>query len=197
MSTLILASGSAIRAAILRGAGVPFEVIKPGVDEDVIKKDAAANGLNLEATAQALADAKALAVSTKHAGLVLGSDQILEFEGGGFDKPADMAEAKERLMLLQGASHRLLNGVAFAQDGEIVERRLSAATLYVRPMDEAEIDAYLAAAGPAILSSVGAYQVEGLGARLFDRIDGDYFTVLGLSLFPTLDICRRHGVIPF
>lgn len=192
---LTLASASAIRAAILEGAKIAFDIVRPDVDEDAIKKTAQGEGLSLRETAQRLADAKALAV--KAPGPVLGSDQILAFEGRGFDKPATLDDARARLRLLQGRPHRLINAVAIARGGRIVFRHLDEPQLSMRAMTDAEIDAYLDAAGEEILSSVGAYRIEGLGSRLFDKIDGDYFAVLGLSLYPVLGYLRREGLLAF
>lgn len=193
---LILASGSAIRARILSAAQVPFEAVKPGVDEDRIKEDARRAGQTLSQTATRLADAKALAVTAPGAH-VIGSDQILAFEGEGFDKPRSMIEAAERLFLLQGKAHTLINAISIARNGEIVFRHLDEPRLFMRAMSEREIADYLDAAGDEVLASVGAYQVEALGSRLFDRIDGDYFAVLGLSLMPVLGYLRREGLLAF
>ena len=192
---LTLASGSAIRAAILAGAKVAFDIVRPDVDEEAIKKAARAEGLTLHETAQRLADAKALSVAAP--GPVLGSDQILSFEGEGYDKPRTREEARARLALLQGRPHTLINATAIARGGRIVFRHLEEPRLSMRAMTDDEIDAYLDAAGPDILSSVGAYQVEALGARLFERIDGDYFAVLGLALYPVLGYLRREGLLAF
>jgi nucleoside triphosphate pyrophosphatase len=194
---IILASGSAIRANILRGAGVPFEVAKPNVDEAVIKSEAVGAGKTLEQMAMILAEAKVLDVAKTTDAIVIGADQILEFEGRAFDKPQDMDEARTRLMEMAGAAHTLINAVAIAKNGHILWRKLERPELHLRNLTEAEIDAYLAAAGPEILTSVGAYQIEGVGARLFDKIDGDYFSVLGLCLFPVLDCLRREGALAF
>lgn len=194
---IILASGSAIRAQILRNAGVPFEAIKPNVDEDIIKRQSMEDGATLEDIAVKLAEEKCLAVAERENGIVIGSDQILEFEGRPFDKPANMKDARVRLMEMQGETHSLINGVVVARDGDVIWRNLDRPRLTMRPMNEEEIDAYLEAAGPDILSSVGAYQVENFGSRLFDRIEGDYFAVLGLSLFPLLDVLRREGALAF
>ncbi len=196
MTRLILASGSAIRAQILDAAGVRFDVVKPGVDEDALKDKARREGLSLRETAARLADAKALAVTAPGA-VVLGSDQIMAFKGEGFDKPRSMAEAHERLMSLQGQAHTLINAVSIARDAKIVFRHLDEPTLFMRTMSEDEIAAYLEAAGEGVLASVGAYQVEALGARLFERIEGDFFAVLGLSLMPVLGYLRREGLLAF
>lgn len=192
---ITLASGSAIRAAILRGAGVDFDIVRPAVDESAIKEAALAEGKTLRDAAQLLADAKAQAVAA--AGAVIASDQILNFRGRGFDKPQSMDEARERLLELQGAAHSLINAVTIARDGEIAFRHIDEPRLFMRPMTANEIDMYLAAAGEDILESVGAYQVEALGSRLFDKIEGDYFAVLGLSLHPVLGYLRREGFLAF
>lgn len=194
---IILASGSAIRRAILSSAEIPFEVMKPEVDEDIIKKENAREGLDLEPLAMRLAEAKCMDIAAKTDAIVIGSDQIMEFGGRAYDKPATMAEAKARLMETQGAAHSLINAVAVARNGQIIWRNLDRPTLFMRALTEAEIDAYLDAAGPEILHSVGAYQIEKLGSRLFERIEGDHFAVLGLSLYPLLDLLRQEGAIAF
>ncbi len=192
---LILASGSAIRVRILEGAGVPFDIVRPEVDEDAIKKRALGEGRTLREAAQLLADAKALSVDADAP--VLGSDQILAFEGRGFDKPRSRDEARGRLKLLQGRRHALINAVSIARGGKIVFRHIEEPVLHMRALTDKEIGAYLDTAGDEVLSSVGAYQVEALGSRLFDRIDGDYFAVLGLSLYPLLGYLRREGLLAF
>lgn len=194
---VILASGSSIRAAILDGAEVPFDVIKPDVDEDEIKQQAQVEGIDLEQTAMRLAEAKCMAVASREPGIVIGSDQIMEFEGRAYDKPKSMAEAKTRILETQGASHTLINAIAVARDGEIIWRNLDRPTLYMRSITEREIDVYLSEAGPEILHSVGAYQIEKLGARLFDQIIGDHYAVLGLSLFPLLALFRRENILAY
>ena len=199
---IILASGSAIRRQILTGAGIPFEVMKPDVDEDVIKREGNAEGLDLETLAMRLADAKCLDIAAKVAhmdaeAIVIGSDQIMEFEGRAYDKPATMSDAKARLMETRGAPHTLINAIAIARGGDIIWRNLDRPKLIMRALSEREIDDYLEEAGPEILHSVGAYMVEKLGSRLFERIEGDHFAVLGLSLFPLLGLLRREGALAF
>ena len=194
---LILASGSAIRAKILNDAGLDFDIIKPDVDEAEIKTSCTEEGLSNKEIAAQLADAKALAVAAPDNAFVLGSDQIMEHDGVLYDKPVDLREAAKRLKLLQNSVHSLINAVSIAQNGRIVYRNLDAAHLHMRPMSDDEISAYIEMAGPAVLSSVGAYQVERLGARLFNRIDGDFFTVLGLSLFPALKFFRDADILDF
>lgn len=199
MTSLILASGSKIRASILDQAGITYQVERPDVDEAKIKEECAAAGEDLVTTAQILADQKALKVAknTQNDDFILASDQILEFQGRGFDKPQSMAEAKTRLQEIQGETHTLINAVTIAQNKKIVFRHIDRPMLHLRMMTDLEIDTYLREAGEDILSSVGAYQVEKLGARLFDRIEGDYFAVLGLSIFPVLAFLRDHQVIEF
>ena len=197
MKKIILASGSAIRARILDQAGVPFTAKSPDVDEAAIKDASVDVGLGLEEIALALAEAKTMKIARQETGLVIGSDQILEFEGRAYDKPKSMEEARSRLRELQGKSHTLINAVCVARDGDVIWRHVDRPKLKVRRLTDDEIDAYLTAAGDGILSSVGAYQVEALGARLFDEIEGDFFAVLGLSLYPLLNILRGEGAIPY
>lgn len=193
---LVLASGSAIRAAILKAARLNFVIMRPDVDEESIKRERTAAGAGLEETAAALADAKALAVCAPGA-FVVGSDQILEHRGRAHDKPRSMIEAAGRLLAMQGEAHSLINAVTVAKDGEIVFRHLDRPKLFMRAMTPDEIARYLDAAGEDVLSSVGAYQLESLGAHLFDRVEGDHFAVLGLSLFPLLAFLREEGVGAF
>ncbi|MBB5517652.1 Maf family protein [Amphiplicatus metriothermophilus] len=194
---IVLASGSAIRARILKDAGLAFEIVRPETDEAAIKRAGIAEGLDIETLAMRLAEAKARAVRAPARALVVGADQILEFEGRPYDKPASLAEARARLKEWRGRTHTLINAVAVAEDGAIVFRHLDRPRLSMRALTDGEIDRYLEAAGPGILASVGAYQVESLGARLFDRIEGDYFAVLGLSLLPLLGFLRRAGALDF
>lgn len=196
-TAITLASRSAIRAHLLRQAGVAFDIDPADVDEDAIKIREAARGANPVETAMALAEAKAGLVAARRDGLVIGSDQILEAGGALFDKPQTMEEARARLLDLAGRRHRLINATALARGGAIVWRHSDVATLTMRDLTAAEIDAYLREAGEEILASVGAYQVEALGARLFTRIEGDFFVVLGMSLLPLLGALRREGGLAF
>lgn len=194
---LILASGSVIRARILEAAGVDFTVVRPDIDEGAIKRAALEEGLAPGTMAQRLADAKALAIDAGPDAIVLGSDQILTFDGRVFDKPRSMAEARARIVFLQGQRHSLINAVSIARGRTIVFRHVDEPMLFMRTMNEGEIDAYLDACGEEVLASVGAYQVEALGAHLFERIEGDYFAVLGLSLFPVLGYLRQERLLAF
>jgi septum formation protein len=194
---LILASSSATRAAMLRNAGLAFEQIAAPVDEGELKRSMKAEGADAAETAMALAALKARRVSERQPGaLVVGADQMLVADGAWFDKPADRAVAKAQLMALAGKSHRLISAACVLLDGVRVWGRHEHATLLMRPFGEAFVDRYLDAAGAAALASVGAYQLEGLGAQLFQRVDGDFFVVLGLPLLALLDFLRGRGIVP-
>jgi septum formation protein len=196
-SRVILASGSATRAALLRNAGLAFEQIAAPVDEGELKRSMKAEGADAAATAMALAELKARRVSEREPGaLVIGADQMLVTGGTWFDKPADRAAAKAQLLALAGTSHRLISAACVLLDGERLWGRHEHATLLMRPFGEAFVERYLDAAGAAALHSVGAYQLEGLGAQLFQRVDGDYFVVLGLPLLALLDFLRGRGIVP-
>jgi septum formation protein len=194
---LVLASGSAIRAQLLRAAGVAFEVRRPPVDEEAVKAALRAQGLSPRDQADALAEAKAVAVSRLQPGcFVLGADQMLALEDAVFDKPADRAGARAHLQRLRGRTHRLISAAVIARDGEPVWRRIETPSLTMRAFSDAFLEAYLDQVGEAAYASVGAYQLEGLGAQLFARIDGDYFSILGLPLLAVLDFLRENGALP-
>lgn len=193
----ILASGSAIRAQLLRQAGLDFTVETAPVDESEIKLSLQAEGLAVERVAEALAEAKAARVASRYAGsrlAVIGADQMLEIDGRWLDKPHDLAEARDHLRLLRGKSHRLVSSVVVLLGQERVWHTTASAYLKMRPFSDTFLDHYLTAA-PGIVSSVGCYQLEGMGLQLFERIDGDYFTILGLPLLPLLGQLRRLGLI--
>lgn len=191
---LILASRSAARRAMLTDAGVVFAVEDAGVDEDAIKvamAGAAPTDLAVE-----LAAAKALAVS-RHVpdAWVLGADQTLSFDGGLVSKAKSLDEARARLQLMRGRTHHLHSGAALAREGAVVWSGVDSVAMRMREFSDDFLDAYLAAEGEALLSSVGAYRLEGMGSQLFEAVEGDYFTVLGLPLWPVLAELRRAGVI--
>ncbi len=181
---------------ILSGAGVAFDIVPANVDETKLKiKGLGANQTPRQIGA-ALAREKALKVSGENRSeIVLGADQILEFEGMIFDKPKNMADARETLTRLRGKTHKLIACVALALGGEIIHELQEEAALTMLDFSDAFLDDYLKEAGPAILTSVGAYQLEGLGAKLFEKVEGDFFTVLGLPLAQTLDALKQAGAI--
>ena len=195
--SVILASGSVHRASILRAAGLDFEVIPADVDEAPVRDSARAAGSSPEQAAVQLAELKALHVSRLlPKALVIGSDQILECDGDWFEKPADRAAAVRQLKQLSGRRHRLLAAVTVYQAGEQLWRHVSVPVLTMRDLDESFIEAYLDAAGPEVFGSVGVYHLEGLGAQLFARIEGDYFSILGLPLLELLIFLRRREIVP-
>ena len=189
---LILASKSAARRAILTEAGVPFTVQVADVDEDALKTP----GVDPVELAVELARAKALAVSRHDAeAWVLGADQTLAFDGGLVSKAPTLRAARERLMAMRGRSHHLHSGAALARNGQVVWSGVDTVEMKMRDFSDAFLDAYLANEGQALLASVGSYRLEGLGSQLFEAVEGDYFTVLGLPLWPVLAELRRAGVI--
>lgn len=193
--TLILASKSAARRAMLTGAGVSHKATSADVDEEALKVGLLADGADPAGVAVALARAKAEAGSRAHAGLVLGSDQTLDLDGALIDKADGLDEARARLKAFRGKVHVLHSAAALAVGGETVWSAKDSARMQVRDFSEAFLDAYLAAEGEGILSSVGCYRLEGPGAQLFERIEGDYFTVLGMPLWPVLAELRARGVL--
>jgi septum formation protein len=195
VNDLILASKSAARAAILSGAGLAFEVAGSGVDEDELKTTLLGQRVGPRDIARALADAKAAVVSAHRPGLVIGADQTLDFDGALFDKAETLDAARERLARMRGHSHQLHSAVTVARDGLVIWRDLQSATLGMRAFSDIYLDDYLARNGSKILSSVGCYQLEGEGLQLFNHIDGDYFTILGLPMLGLLDLLRREGVL--
>lgn len=193
---LVLASASPSRAAVMRQAGLAAEVDPARVDEAEIKASLAVEGADAAAVAESLAELKARSVSRRHPGaFVIGADQMLECEGAWFDKPADLDQAAEHLRALNGRPHALICCVCVVTDGVRLWHHLARARLTMRPLGEAFIADYLTAVGPAALTSVGAYQLEGLGAQLFSRVEGDHFTILGLPLLPLMDFLRNHGAL--
>jgi septum formation protein len=194
---LILASTSKTRSRMLEKAGLAFIAEAPGLDEGVMLQ-AIGDGKTLDPhdAAEVLARAKAEAVSDLAKGaFVIGADQVLAFEGRIISKPEDMKAARAQLLDLSGKTHTLHTSVAVANNGVTVWAQTDIATLTMRKLSPEFIGQYLAAAGEAVLSAVGAYQIESIGIQLFEKIDGDFFSILGLPLLPLLDTLRREGVI--
>ena len=196
MTSLVLASSSPFRRMLLQNAGLSFEAHPAGINERAIEMRLTEMHAGPEQVAVELARAKALDVSRRFPGsLVLGSDQTMSLGERVFHKPADIREARSHIAALSGKTHRLNSGVALARDGAVVWDHLSHADMTVRPLSEAFIDRYVARCGEKLLSSVGAYQLEGEGIHLFSAIDGDYFTILGLPMLPLLAKLREMGAI--
>jgi septum formation protein len=194
--TLILASASPSRAAMLRSAGLDFSIQPARVDESEIKLALQAEGAPASEAATALAELKAQRAATAAGGdFVIGADQMLVCEGRWYDKPETMQAARDHLLSLRGRTHELVSAVVLARGGSVIWRHVDVARLTMRDFSEEFLDAYLVQAGEAVLSSVGAYQLEGLGVQLFSRIQGDFFTILGLPLLPLLDILRENKVL--
>jgi septum formation protein len=195
--TVVLASASAARAALLEQAGLEVVRDPAGVDEAAVKASFRQEGFDAASCAAALAEAKATRVSERHRdALVIGADQILVHDERWLDKPRDRAEAHAQLADLRGSRHELVTAVAVAKNGATLWRHTDCAFLYMRSFSDAFLAAHLDTAGDAALASVGAYQLEGVGAQLFARIEGDYFSILGLPLLPLLEFLREHGVVP-
>ncbi len=192
--TVILASSSRLRADLLRDAGLTFVVTPSDVNESALKGTFTEE--TTEVLAQHLAQAKACAVSQSQADAwVIGADQILDCGHQRFDKPADLGSARRQLLSLRGKTHRLVSAVTCARNGQIVWQFTGIAELTMRLFSPAFLDTYIARHGEDLLTSVGAYKLESDGIQLFERIDGDYFTILGLPLLPLLSFFRSQGVI--
>lgn len=192
MSALVLASGSASRARLLTEAGVTFIADPADIDETALMRP----GEPAEIVARVLAEEKALAVSARHPGaLVLGGDSILAFGAELISKSPDVSAAKKLLSRLSGQVHRIVSAAALARDGQILWRHVGEGRLTMRPLSDGFLDAYLAAEAPAVLASVGCYHLEGRGAQLFGKVEGDYFSILGLPLLHVLEALREQGAL--
>jgi septum formation protein len=196
MTMLILASASGARARLLREAGLSFGVRPADIDELALKNSLRAQDTDNNRVAGKLAEAKALNVlEASPQALVLGCDQVLLCEGRLFDKPRDIAEARQMLMFLRGKTHQLISALALARDGKVVWRHEDRASLHMRDFSETFLAAYLKTEGMTVMGSVGCYRLEGRGAQLFDRIEGDFFAILGLPLIALLGALREQGIV--
>jgi septum formation protein len=196
MEALILASASVIRRRLLEQAGVAVTIEPAAVDETAIKESCRRQGTPIEICAEILAEMKAQRISKNYPeALVLGADQMLECGDVWFDKPSDRAAAAAQLRDLRGNTHVLMTSIVAMRGGRRLWHCTDRARLTMRCFSDEFLSSYLDRAGDLVLASVGAYQLEGLGAQLFDRIQGDYFTILGLPLLPLLDFLRSQGIV--
>jgi septum formation protein len=191
---LVLASKSGSRRALLEAAGILIEICPADIDERAVENAAGRSGAG--DVAKLLARAKAQAVSAAMPGrLVLGADQTLVFGAKRFDKPESLDAARAQLRALAGKTHELHSAIAFVRDGAVLSDYVQVARMTMRAFSDGFLDAYIEAAGPAVMASVGAYQVESLGIHLFERFDADHSTILGLPLLPALDFLRAEGCL--
>ncbi|MGB3349433.1 MAG: Maf-like protein [Brucella anthropi] len=193
---LVLASKSPFRSALLKNAGIEFSTASADIDERAVEAPLYETGATPEEVAQVLAEAKALDVSEKNPGaVVIGCDQTLSLGDEIFHKPADMEAARRQLLKFSGKTHQLNSAVVLVKNGKTLWRHVSIARMTMRDLDPGFVGRYLGRVGDVALSSVGAYQVEGPGIQLFDKIEGDYFTIVGLPLLPLLAELRKEKLI--
>jgi len=194
MKKLILASGSKARAEMLRGAGLAFEVIPADIDEQKLLQEMTQQKAEPGTIAAALARAKAQHVSQQHKDTyVIGADQVLWFAGRIFSKAGTVEEARSNLKTFRGKTHRLTSAACVARHGEILWEGASHADMMMRDFDDAFLEGYMAQAGDALLKTVGGYELESAGKMLFEKVEGDYFTVLGMPLIPLLEFLKGQG----
>ena len=197
MTPLLLASQSTIRLTLLQNAGVPVQAHPARIDEDALRAALQAEDATPRDIADALAEAKALKLAQRHPqALVLGCDQILALGTRLFSKPTSRAEARQQLVDLSGHTHQLLSAAVLYHEGQPIWRHVGVARLTMRQASDAYLDAYLDRTWPALQHSVGGYQLEAEGIRLFSAIEGDYFTILGVPLLPLLSYLSLRGFIP-
>jgi septum formation protein len=193
---LVLASASASRKALLQHAGLRFTARAAHIDEAEVKRAGQAEGASADEVALLLADLKARRIARGAPDtLVIGCDQLLVCDGRWFDKPVDMAEARQHMLALRGHTHTLVTAVVCLRGEQRVWHHVAKPSLTMRGFSEAFLDAYLALEGEALLSSVGAYRLEGAGPHLFDAVQGEHAAILGLPLIPLFGFLRQHGVL--
>jgi septum formation protein len=196
MSALILASASAARKRLLADAGVAAETDPADIDEAAIKDECRRAGRSSAECVTRLAEAKARAVAVRHQDtLVLGADQLLDCAGEWFDKSRDRAEARDQLQRLRGRSHELVTAATVVRNDERLWQAIETPRVTMRAFSDAFLDRYLDTMGERVLKTVGGYELEGLGAQLMEKIEGDYFAILGLPLLPLLHFLRGAGVL--
>jgi len=193
VKAIVLASSSHTRAALLRGAGLTFRVDPPAVDESVVKKGCLAAGISVASIAERLAAAKALDRALEPDTLVIGADQTLEVDGRSLDRTTSLSETRERLLALRGRPFSLHCAVAGAAEGQLVWSHNETSRLTFRDFSETYVDAYLGRNADRLSVSLGGFEFEGEGAQLLERVEGDYFAILGLPLLPLLAWLRRAG----
>lgn len=195
--SLILASGSPYRRQLMEAAGLEFSVEPARIDERAIEAPLVLNGATPEAVAAALAAAKASDVSQRHPGaFVIGSDQVMSMDGRLFHKCTSIDMARDQLKRMRGRTHRLSSAISIARDGKDAWSHVSVADMTFRDFTDAFLDIYMERAGSNVLLTVGAYSYEGLGQQLFEKVEGDFFTVIGLPMLPLLGALRNLGIIP-
>jgi len=196
MTALILASASEIRQNLLRQAGIACKAHGARIDEATIKASMVDDGSTARDIADSLAEFKARKIAAKHPGaMVIGCDQVLEFRGKLLSKPAGLEDAISQLIMLRGQQHKLLSAIVVYEDGEPVWRHVGQVRLLMRDLSDDYIATYMSRNWPGIADSVGGYKLEHEGSRLFSRVEGDYFTVLGLPLFELIGFLTQRGVI--
>jgi septum formation protein len=194
---LVLASASASRASILRSAGLDVATEPATIDEATIKESLRHEGAESDHVAEVLAELKAKRVSERFFdAFVIGADQVLDCEGAWYDKPGNPDDARQQLKALRGKTHELISAVCIVRGGVRLWHHTARARMTMRDFSDGFVEEYLSAVGAEVCRSVGSYQLEGRGVQLFSRIEGDYFTILGLPLLPLLDFLRAHGVVP-
>jgi len=194
---IVLSSTSASRRRLLSQTGIYFDTARPPVDEAPIKARLKEGGASAADVAEALAEAKANSVADILPGhYVIGADQMLECEGVWYDKPVNRAGALRQLLALRGRTHQLITAAVIAHEGRIIWRHTEVAQMTMRDFSEEFLGHYIEKAGDALTNSVGAYEVEGIGVQLFAKIEGDYYSILGLPLVPLLIGLREAGALP-